>query len=176
MLADHEQQQRKQMSIPARSWDIPDTHPHLKADAGEWSRSFSTTNNMCHNEGLSIPLFSFPDVSGHRKAWLIICFINVLQYLPYPTTADRRIINCNAETGWNSQQECWGVSEGWVTTAIPELSIVETLCRMFGPITSLLYLRSWFHCSLALHMLWKFRKRFHWSQPFIRAPGSNTQM
>lgn len=50
---------------------------------------YHNNQHMCHKEGFSIPLFSFPDVSGHRKAWLIICFINLLQYLPYPTTADR---------------------------------------------------------------------------------------
>lgn len=164
MLADHKQQQRKQISNPASSRHVPDTHPHSKADAGEGSRSFTTTNNTCLKEGFSIPLFSFPDVSGHRRAWLMTCFIDVLQYLPYPTTRDGCVINPNAETGWNSLQE-WRVSDN----GSPRAEHSGNTLHKFWPCKFSLWSQKLVPLFSSLIYAVELHKKFRWPQPFIRA-------
>lgn len=54
------------MSNPTSSQSVPDTLAHPKADTGERSRSFTTTNSICVSKReIKIPLLSLFGVCGH---------------------------------------------------------------------------------------------------------------
>lgn len=116
------------------------------------------------SKGFSIPLFSFPDVSGHRRAWLMTCFIDVLQYLPYPTTRDGCVINPNAETGWNSLQE-WRVSDN----GSPRAEHSGNTLHKFWPCKFSLWSQKLVPLFSSLIYAVELHKKFRWPQPFIRA-------